>query len=350
MATVIVVPGISGSELYTPPAFFGYGAPIKVWLNYPLIAAGAWRWLELQPDGITPSFPGVGILTPGQPVAPYYDTIGLYLGRAGYDVVGCPCDWRRTIASDADRLVSLIRQTATREAVSLVCHSRGGLVARYALHILDLVGQVSLVNRAFGLGVPHQGSWDGCTLLSSFAEQTSLLRNLLALMTASGLPAGTYRDLQRVISTWPATYELMPSPLASGVDPATVQRVYNGAEWTAISRIASQPWLDAASAWWSTLPMAPGAVEWIDVVGRGIPTPDQLVAGGAPTDRRSYSYDSEGDGVVPIRWANQPGRARITTPTSHRSLVSDGRLLSVMVVALAAGLTRDVVIQGRPLI
>jgi hypothetical protein len=69
--TVLFVPGTAGSQLITPPSFGGLGDPITVWLHYGVMLAGGWRWLALAPDGVTPTFPGVGTLTPGPPLPDY---------------------------------------------------------------------------------------------------------------------------------------------------------------------------------------------------------------------------------------------------------------------------------------
>jgi hypothetical protein len=94
----------------------------------------------------------------------------------------------------------------------------------------------------------------------------------------------------------------------------------------------------------------PAAAQWVDVVGTGLWTPDQLLSAGPPADAGDYSYSVAGDGVVPSRWAVQSGRASITTPTAHRSLVTDGRVLGALDSYYQRGLSQSITIGGGVLV
>ena len=109
--TVLLIPGFAGTALTTPASFGGLGPPLTVWLCYPTLVAGGWAWLGLEPDGVTPAFPGLGTLTPGGPLSDYYGTFVSEFSRIGWTVYGASIDWRwdlRTIAASvADYIVTL---------------------------------------------------------------------------------------------------------------------------------------------------------------------------------------------------------------------------------------------------
>src|SRR5262245_18602980 len=154
MAVVLVVPGFSGSELFTPPTFFGVGPSIKVWLNYGLIASGGWKLLGLEADGVTPSTNLTGPLVPGLPLPDYYGQTTDWLTRNGWSVVGAKIDWRHTLAQSGLLLADQVGQLAALQPVHVLAHSRGGLAMRAAFPVLASRGQLGLIGRCVGLGVP----------------------------------------------------------------------------------------------------------------------------------------------------------------------------------------------------
>ncbi|MGH3526749.1 MAG: esterase/lipase family protein [Pseudonocardiaceae bacterium] len=346
MATILIVPGVGGSELYTPSSFFGLGPRIRVWLSYAAIAAGAWRWLALMPDGRTPSFPGVGLLQPGWMLEPYYGAAVSFFGARGYTVRAPQLFWPGTIESDAAIVAADIQSLAGEAPIHCLAHSRGGLVLRRALAILSASGQLGLVGRCAGLGVPHQGSWSAASLLSGF-EQSLLRLGLLASLGPGGsLLTPILVQLREVIRTWPVSYELLPAPGAPGVPPAITAMLYSPTAWAAIGVDASAAWLAQADARWAASQPVTAAVEWIDVVGTGLPTPDQLLGFTPPKTGGAFSYSTAGDGTVPAAWATQPGRLSIATPTAHSALTSDGRVLDALDSYIRHGLSQSIVIGG----
>jgi hypothetical protein len=349
MPSLLIIPGVAGSQIYTPPSFFGLGPPITVWLSYAGMVAGTWRWLALAPDGVTPTFPGVGALNAGPPVTPYYDVALTWFGARGYRVYSAENFWLGTVENDAIRLANQIVSLAGEAPIHCLAHSRGGLVLRRALQMLSVSGHLGIVGRCAGLGVPHQGSWESANLLSGFQRSLERLCTLVQLGPfADWLDTGCYH-LRSVVRTWPVCYELLPMPGAAGVPPATISMLYDAEAWAGIGISVSAAWLAAASAYWSAFEPVPPAAEWIDVVGEGLSTPDQLVTDTPPESTASYSYTELGDGVVPARWAVQFGRNRITTPTAHGSMVCDGRVLDALDIYYRNGLTSSIVIGGNVL-
>lgn len=346
LGTVLIVPGTGGSELSTPPSFFGLGPPIRVWLNYPVLVAGAWRWLGLMPDGITPSFPGVGILQPGHLIPDYWGIFSTRFSWAGWSVVHAQTRWISQIDTDAQNLADLIRSMGADAPIHCLAHSRGGLVLRAALNLLSASGDLGMVGRCAGLGVPHYGSWESSSLLSGFQRSEILLGALVAAAPGGGIISSIWGSLQEVVRTWPVSYELQPAPGAPGSPPAAISLVYSAPAWSGVGISVSADWCARSATRWASAAPVPSAVEWIDVVGTGLSTPDQLVADHPPTSPADYSYSTDGDGVVLARWATQPDRVRIATPTAHHSLVSDGRLMAALHDYLLHGLSANVTIAG----
>lgn len=346
MPALLIVPGLGGNEIWTPPSFFGLGDRIKIWLNYAGITVGIWRWLALAADGLTPTFPGVGSLDAMGPTEPYYSISYQWFSNRGYAVSFASNFWLGPIESDAISLAHQITGMYAQAPVNILAHSRGGLVTRRALQLLAAQGNLGLVGRVAGLGVPHQGSWEAASLIGGFQKSEVLLGILASLSPGNSYLNPVFGDLLQVIWTWPVVYQLLPMPGAVGIPPSATAAVYNAAEWAAQGVGASAAWLTEAQAYWSSLGPPPSTVDWVDVVGSGLSTADQLLTSGPPTSRASYSQTLAGDGVVPARWAVLPGNVSITTPTGHGSLVNDGRVLDALNGYYRNGLTQNVVIGG----
>ncbi len=346
MATLLIVPGVAGSEITTPPSFFGLGPPIKVWLSYAGMVAGTWRWLALAADGVTPTFPGVGALNAGPLVTPYYDVALSWFVSRGYRVYAAQNFWLGVLENDAINLAAQIVSLSAEAPIHVLAHSRGGLVLRRALQLLAASNQLGWVGRCAGLGVPHQGSWESANLLAGFQRSLQNLCLLAMLGPLADWLDTACEQLQAVVRTWPVCYQLMPMPGAAGVPPATIAAMYDAAAWAATGVTVSAAWLAEAQTWWAAFDSVPPTVDWVDVVGEGLSTPDQLPSGTPPVSGGSYTYTELGDGVVPARWASQLGRMRITTPTGHGSLVNDGRVLDALDSYYRNGLNQSIVIGG----
>lgn len=337
IGTVVIVPGIGGCELWTPASFLGLGPPLHVWLDPLALSAFGWRMLALSADGITPAVPLSGPMQPRGPLSVYYGPLADALGWFGYRTVGASLDWRGTIARDAARLAALVEQHQGNGPVHLVGHSRGGLVIRAALQVLRDRGQLSHVGRCVGIGVPHYGSFSAVQLVSGCQDTVLLISRLINTGSAvlGVLPVvGFVRD---VIVSWPAGYELFPSPDAPGLPSGQVQALYSPASWTSIRRSVSPAWLAAAVLAWRTLPQPDPAVDWLDVVGTGHSTPVQLVRDLPPLVSGDLVWSASGDGAVPTVWATQPGRPSVTLPLSHVALVQNRGVVAILDRFLSTG-------------
>jgi len=304
---VLLVPGVSGSELFTPPTLFGFGPPIRVWLNYAVIAGGGWRWLTLAADGVSPTVPLTGPLVPGGPLGDYYGLLITSLNNRGWPVSWPRLDWRQEIALDGARLAAYIRTLTQYSPVHLVCHSRGGLVARSALGLLAASGDLGLIGRVVGLGVPHYGSWQACGLVAGWNPTGRLISQVIygiESIVLNPLLAGT---LDPTIRSWPSSYALMPSPLAPGLTPAESAAVWTASLWEEIGIPVADQWVGGSYSAWLALPAPPAGVPWLDVIGTGYNTPVSLVGSLPPASIASLTQSTDGDGVVPAAWQSQPG-------------------------------------------
>ena len=110
-----------------------------------------------------------------------------------------PYDWRRDNRSSAKRLQAFIerqlpiwreRSGNTTANVILICHSMGGLIARYYLEVL---GGREHCKALFTLGTPHRGSLNALDYLSN---GYTLFKSL---------------DVSEALRSYTSTYQLLPT-------------------------------------------------------------------------------------------------------------------------------------------
>lgn len=139
---VYVVPGLMGSQLCLQRP---RPAPDDLlWLDPADISHGQLALLTM---------PGAPVMA-GGPVLHGYLPLKLALLAAGFSVRCFAYDWRRDIAESGSALARLLAAESARE-VSIVAHSMGGLVARFALN--SSAGP--RIQRLITLGTPHGGSY-----------------------------------------------------------------------------------------------------------------------------------------------------------------------------------------------
>ncbi|MEU8017701.1 hypothetical protein AB0B74_17270 [Micromonospora parva] len=332
---VVMVPGVTGSVLTLP----GRG---DVWnLSWPTVARGAaafartvdlLRLAEGAPDtdGLRPAGAVRGLhLWPGFYGGPGYDR----LLRQLTDAVGPALrvfsyDWRRSNRDTARLLNGHVRSWLDEwrrgaggpsAKVVFVCHSMGGLVARY---LIEVLGGRELTRRLVTLGTPYRGSVNAVRALTGDA-----FRPLRAL--------GWDTLLTDVTRTFPALYELLPTYrcLDVGGGPATVRDV-------ALPGLAP----DAVA---SGLAFHDEIAAAVRVNGRPEYTVHAVAGKRQPTwqsvtvDRDGLSYgkayqgrDYLGDGTVPLFSAVPPEWATTEEATCfaerHGPLTASRRVLDVI--------------------
>jgi pimeloyl-ACP methyl ester carboxylesterase len=346
---VIIVPGIGGNEIWTPPAFFLAGQRGRIWLDYLALLAGGWQLLALRDDGITPDFPFTGQLQPGQPLPEYYGQLQQFLQSYGFHAVGAQLDWRQVLARDGDRLVSQIRQLESYGPVHLVGHSRGGLVMRQALAQLDAAGELGRVGRCITLGTPHYGSWAACGMIAGWEQTIGLINHVLTGASIALATPLLIRPVMRVVCSWPAPYELLPSPAAPGISQGEVGSAYAPHVYEWAGSEARPLWINHARTRWQTAPGVPSSVEWVNVVGVQCPTPTRLVRLDRLDLASSWEVTNAGDGVVPAAWAAMPNSPVVYSPTGHSAMTTDPRVLDAIRRHLTERIRSDEVLGGATL-
>lgn len=343
---VVLVPGFLGSSLSL--SIGGVGG-VGVWLNPATLLGGLFRRLALPVDDRPLFATGDGFLSPGMPLAAYYGLLHVYLDNHGWDCISAEADFRRPMTEDAARVVALIREKASAAPVRIVCHSRGGLVTRIALGQLAAAGQLGMVARVVGLGVPHVGSLNAVSALSGRAP---LIRHIETLSKYGyGFVARLIDPLpvRDVLRSWPALYQLLPDPGRSQLPADALAAIYAPATWGPDTLPPYGPNLTAAAAAWSQIPAVPPLVQWIDIAGFGTQTAVSVPDADAVATGRHWHYSQDGDGTVPVASAAQSPRRKVLTPTQHDMLPNDGRLWPLISTILRDGLLGDITLGGRVL-
>ncbi|MEU6106000.1 lipase/acyltransferase domain-containing protein [Streptomyces flaveolus] len=373
---VVVVPGILGSVLSTPDGRDVWNTSLAMGAHVLGSFCGALESLRLPPglgDGPPPAQYALRprSLMPGWQVWP-----GFWSG-AGYPALvqslnGClkdparqlklfPYDWRLSNRYNA----RLLLDRATRwlhgwrnegggpdARLQLVCHSMGGLIGRYFLHVL---GGREMTRRAYTIGTPYQGS-------------TKAVRAL----TGHLLPASMDRfeeRLRAVAETFPSIAELLPvypcvtrSGDRSGTADGDASGTEPGAAAVALTdgRVPglSRQHVDHAAAFHSAITEKEAGTpdRFLHVFGGDWQPTDQSVVLGRPElhfTRRHRGLDYGGDGTVP-RFSSVPPHWEDDAPATyyparHVGLISHRELLRNLGQKIAA-ITRDAVLTPpRPL-
>ncbi|HEX5283887.1 MAG TPA: hypothetical protein VFW30_07200, partial [Bryocella sp.] len=190
LGTVVVLPGILGSELVEGNQ--------TIWLDVWSIICGEFDQFPLNSDGTSVEDINAPELVPPILFQNYYGEIQARLAADGWRVVPFPYDWRLDIAASARSLKEAIdRSVASDQPLRFVAHSMGGLVVRSLLNQhLELRNRLA---RFIMLGTPNFGSFaipllynglDGTLNAISIADQWHDMNALLAIAKTF---VGTYQ-------------------------------------------------------------------------------------------------------------------------------------------------------------
>jgi hypothetical protein len=344
----VFVPGLFGSDLAVTKAVNVPFAGIKVWYDPIRIAIGSWNWMGLAADGVQPG-PGFPFpLEAGGPTLAYHAPILNWFMSRGWTIYTPMLDWRKVFSSDGQRLVDVLTSLPPDQLpVSILCHSRGGLVVRSALQILGTAWPM-YVKSVAALGTPHYGSMGTVTFLAGWSL---IAQNTIDVIV--GLPslvsgASAFGLFQQIVATWPSIYYLFPSPLSFWMDPAVISTLYAPLPWPPVNFYTSPEWLSAAFQNWSALPLPPAGLPWLDVVGSGFPTAISCNTPVVPRSAGDIEFTNGGDGVVVLQSSTLPGNQRVTSYTAHQALVHDYRLFPYYEQWLQGELAGDVTVPGGP--
>jgi pimeloyl-ACP methyl ester carboxylesterase len=316
-------PGIAGNEINWRGAFFTSQTG-NLWLNKTRIALGSFQWLQLDPTGTDRASTWYPFTTPGAELSQYYTPLMNYLSGRDWVARSVQIDWRKTIAQNAEQAVTQIRDFSGAGPLTLVGHSRGGMVAAAACQLLSASGQLGLIRRGVSIGTPWRGSYTPIGYLGGY-DSLPLLLNILGRLTSlnfTALVAGP--SVRDVVATWPGLYELLPDPAAAAAagDP-NVPNIYNSFLWEREGLPVSAAHLASAQARWATHPGLPQGLTWAHIVGTGFRSKGPLF-GTAPGRNASVQANTvDGDGTVPTWSATALGGQVFTTQLTHFDMPND---------------------------
>jgi pimeloyl-ACP methyl ester carboxylesterase len=268
---VLILPGIMGSTLGTRRTLLDD----VVWIDPLDVAQGNLKNLVL--DGRPSRVQALGVIQLA------YLKLKLSLKLEGFDADFFPFDWRQEIASSGQALWEHVRREG-RE-VHLVAHSMGGLVSRAALK-----KGLPQVKKLIMLGTPNFGSFAVPQALRATHEMVRMVGGLDTRHTPEDLA-------EKVFSTFPGLYQMMPwREKFSRVD------LFRANAWPSRGPRPRQPLLDGINGAHAALAAPDARFVLIAGVNR-----DTVVDATLQGDDFVYTRSPEGDGTVPLAYAQLPG-------------------------------------------
>lgn len=345
---LLLIPGLGGSTLDSPPLFLGLGG-YSVWCNPALLIAGHLDRMRLAVPGESRPLDPRPPLVKNGPLSAYYGPLAAFLMAQGFAVDSVALDWRGSYHSDGAYLAAYVRQAYPGGGVRLLCHSRGGLVARAACKLLQATGHLGRIERVVCLGTPHTGALPAVAALCGYGSAERSIEGLASYFPPS--VAGNVRPsiVRDVIRSWPGVYELLPAPTADWLQPEVRAALYQPATYAGSPLNVVSAYLSLAAASWAALPSSFPGVDWYDVAGYGVDTLHDLLSAEGVVDDPQYATGPAGDGVVPQSSAFGPASKHVGTPTGHNALPFDARLWAALVPILRSGRESSLYLSGSVL-
>lgn len=281
---VFILPGIMGSTL----GLEAWPWNDTIWFDPIDIAAGNLTMLTMRPGGHSIHALGVILFT--------YLKLKLRLVFAGYDAEFYPYDWRLPLSTLGAGLARRLEKEKGK--VHLVAHSMGGLVARSAV-----AAGARKVGRVVMLGTPNYGSF---APVQAFRGIYPVVRKVAAL----DLHHDAEELASQVFGTFPGLYHMLPAPKKfSQVD------LYSLENWPQAGPRPAQNLLSRALQEQNQLPEQ--GEDWSLIAGVNQETVVGIRAEGGEF---IYETSAEGDGTVPLAFAQLPGVKTYYVEESHGSL------------------------------
>ncbi|MCU1538736.1 MAG: hypothetical protein JWP82_3087 [Humibacillus sp.] len=340
---VVVLPGITGSTLGVRG---DDGSPASANLIWAPSAGAVWKLLtggpsilsKVLPEGIGDGAPDDGVepvgLMPDVHVLPGiwtpirgYDVLLTSLEKQGYHrgaaggpptLIAFAYDWRLSNRYNAERLKAVVEPALERlraaggshadARVVFVCHSMGGLVARW---YIEKCGGAEVTRKLVTLGTPWRGATDA-------------LEQLVNGVTKGIGPLSV--DLTAFSRSMPSLFQLLPEfaciGSAGGYAKTTEVSVPNVSTAMVADAMAFHTDLQAAE---TARPAGRAATHM--VVGVRQPTATTVaLSGGRATAYQDFGSDNDyGDGTVPLTGAVGLGEAldtnlAVRVPEQHTNL------------------------------
>jgi len=224
-----------------------------------------------------------------------------------------PYDWRKDVEHNGNDLVTFIDDVLQKTGVSRVdifAHSMGGMLTRVVLANPDSVGKI---RKVLTLGTPVLGTPKTLGMLEYKSPCFADLEPVI------GCPLDP-TTLQEIATNFPGVYQILPSPLYDKTEelaPLNIKWDSNGdgkidgpqyySGWSAIVTAHRNSTLLAQSkTFHDTFDNL--TIQYVAIVGDGVPTPDQISQSRDHLRGRLIYYvhwsSTHGDGTVPLFSAN----------------------------------------------
>ena len=310
---VLILPGIMGSKLGRERS--GWFDDV-VWIDPIDIAGGKLKQLALPPSNAA-----ARALRPVGVMLFSYLKLKLRLKAAGYDADFHPYDWRQSIDVLGKELAERIAREGEEHgrSISLVAHSMGGLVARWAL------GSGAAVRRLIMLGTPNFGSFAPVAAIRATNDNVLKAGWLDTQNTAQQLSTD-------VFSTFAGLTQMLPA-----TDVWSDVNLYDVANWPDDGLRPRKALLDAVAGVRAGL--SAGGENVFMIAGVDIQT---VVGMRMAPDNKEFEYlmSADGDGTVPLEFARLPGAARTYYAVEkHGSLANNRTVTRAVIDLLARGTT-----------
>jgi hypothetical protein len=246
-----------------------------------------------------------------------YLKLKLRLKLAGFDADFHPFDWRRSLADSGAELLRRVKKEPADE-VRIVAHSMGGLVTRAAL-ALDGAKKIS---RFIMLGTPNFGS---------FAPVQAIRASYSMVRKVAGLDLDNSPEVlaEKVFKTFPGLHEMLPfQERFNRVD------LYQAQTWPGDAPVPRQAVLNAVPKVQKSL--APADSRFYLIAGVNQDTTTGLFV---QDGTFQYEQSREGDGTVPLDFAELAGTTTYYVEEGHGSLPNNGTVASAVIDILQSGAT-----------
>jgi pimeloyl-ACP methyl ester carboxylesterase len=311
---VLILPGIMGSTLGSARSLIGNDT---VWIDPVDIAAGNLTELALIPGPARHGALGVFL--------PAYLKLKLSLKLSGFDADFHEFDWRQNLDTLGRKLAERLKEEKAGE-ITLVAHSMGGLVSRAALS-----HGAGKVRRLIMLGTPNYGSF----------VPTQALRGVYPILRKIALVDLRHSPEElttQVFNTFPGLYQMLPAPEKfSGFD------LFSPHNWPKDGPQPRPPLLEIARKAQSLL--APPDKRFVLIAGVNQETVTDLRF---ENGKFLYTVTRDGDGTVPLAFAQLPSVTTYFIEEGHGSLPNNGTVAAAVRDLISAGSTTALPTQWTP--
>jgi len=308
MGTVVLLPGILGSELYEGDK--------QIWISPWNLIRGEFDQLQLDSGGES-----VKSIQPTHPLKKHYGELSLSLLQR-WNVVAFSYDWRLDIRVIARQLKDKIDAAVPNgRPFSVIAHSLGGLVVRSYLQ--QFPHQLTSIQRLIMLGTPNYGSF----AIPAFYNGLLDVMKIVALLDQQHYMP----ELLQFAKTFVSTYQMLPFLCKAGdaarlMDPGTYGTLK-----------PAQQRFDDAKAFQREMGGSIDSATTTYIAGYGFKTPDGIADWSNLHSWEGYRQTLAGDGIVPHSLGLIDCVKTYFVRAEHNSLPADPCVIQAVEDILGAG-------------